>query len=141
MKSIIFTIVLSFALFFTNAQTTKSVSEGITITVNVPSNSTMGKMSISLFNESNFLQTPLVNLNSKIENGKATVSFKNVQPGKYAIVCYHDKNDDGEMNFEASGMPLEDYGSSNNVMSFGPPQWSDSKFEVTNEAVNIEIIL
>ncbi|MDX1462028.1 MAG: DUF2141 domain-containing protein, partial [Marinirhabdus sp.] len=47
----------------------------------------------------------------------------------------------GRMDFEANGMPKENYGVSNNVMNFGPPQWSDAKFEVSTAPLNMEIRL
>ena len=43
------------------------------------------------------------------------------------------------MDFDTNGMPLEMYGISNNVMSYGPPQWSDAKFEVSSEPVSLTI--
>jgi uncharacterized protein (DUF2141 family) len=43
------------------------------------------------------------------------------------------------MDFHLNGMPKEMYGTSNNVMNFGPPQWSDAKFEVANTPISLEI--
>jgi len=39
------------------------------------------------------------------------------------------------------GMPLKDYGSSNNIMTFGPPSFEDSKFEVRDKDLTFEIKL
>jgi uncharacterized protein (DUF2141 family) len=36
-------------------------------------------------------------------------------------------------------MPKEDYGASNNVMNFGPPQYEDSKFIVSDKNVSLNI--
>tara|TARA_R110002073_G_scaffold8207_1_gene45669 strand:- start:106299 stop:106712 length:414 start_codon:yes stop_codon:yes gene_type:complete len=105
--------------------------------VNVTSNS--GKVSFALYNKENFMQKPLQSKNAKIVDGKSTVTFENVEAGEYAIICFHDKNDNDKMDFQPSGMPMEDYGMSNNVMSFGPPTYSDAKFEVSVEDVNLEI--
>lgn len=115
-----------------------SKKQKITATVvNVTSDS--GKVGFALYNKETFMQKPLQSKNVKIVNGKSTVVFENVEPGDYAIICFHDKNDNDKMDFEANGMPIEDYGMSNNVMSFGPPTYSDAKFTVSEEDVVLEI--
>ena len=45
------------------------------------------------------------------------------------------------MDFNTNGMPIEDYGSSNNVMNFGPPRFSDAKFVVSDKDLTFEIKL
>jgi hypothetical protein len=50
-------------------------------------------------------------------------------------------DDNGKLDFSLNGMPLEDYGSSNNVMTFGPPNFEDSKFEVMDKDLTFEIKL
>lgn len=68
------------------------------------------------------------------------VSFTEVPSGTYAITCFHDSNDNGRMDFSSTGMPEEDYGMTNNVMSFGPPRFNDAKFEVKDKDLTFEII-
>lgn len=138
MKAIILSIALSLALFITNAQT-ETVS-GQDITVSVPTNSTKGKIVMGLYNEATFMKAaPIEGLTAEIKDGKAEVTFKNVPAGEYAISIYHDKNDNNTMDFAANGMPLEDYGTSNNDMSFGPPNWTASKFVVADMPINMVI--
>ncbi|UCE93139.1 MAG: DUF2141 domain-containing protein [Flavobacteriaceae bacterium] len=67
------------------------------------------------------------------------VSFNEVPSGTYAVTCFHDANDNGRMDFSSNGMPEEDYGMTNNVMSFGPPRFSDAKFEVKDKDLTFEI--
>jgi len=43
------------------------------------------------------------------------------------------------MDFDSNRMPLEDYGMTNNPLSYGPPQYDDAKFKVTNEDLNFNI--
>ena len=71
--------------------------------------------------------------------GEVEVTFDDVPEGIYAITCYHDKNSNGKMDFSHNGMPEENYGSSNNVMNFGPPRFSDAKFEVSGKDLTFEI--
>ncbi len=142
MKTILLTITLSLTVFLLNAQSnSKTDTEGTTIRVTVTLNGTGGNVLFSLHNESTFMKIPLAGLSSDINDGKAIVTFTNVIPGIYGIMVVHDKNDNKQMDFESNGMPLEDYGMSNNVMSFGPPQWNDAKFEVTDTPLEIEIRL
>mgnify|MGYP001546751847 CR=1 FL=1 len=71
--------------------------------------------------------------------GAVEVIFDNVPVGIYAITCFHDKNSNGKMDFSPNGIPEENYGSSNNVMNFGPPRFSDAKFEVSGKDLTFEI--
>ncbi len=105
--------------------------------VNVTSDS--GKVAFALYDKENFMQVPIQSKDAKIVDGKSTVTFENVEPGDYSVLCFHDKNNNGKMDFQENGMPLEDYGASNNVMSFGPPNFQDSKFTVSNEEIKLEI--
>ncbi len=139
MKTII-TLTLALTTFILSAQTeTDTISENTSITVTVPVQSKDGNVIFGLYDEASFMKQPLVGLEGEIEDEKATVTFKNIAPGTYAILLYHDKNENKQMDFEPNGMPKEPYGASNNVMSMGPPLWSDTKFEVTNEPIELEI--
>jgi len=109
----------------------------ITATV-VNATSDTGKVSFALYNKETFMKTPIQAKNGKIVDGKSTVTFE-VESGEYAIICFHDKNDNDKMDFQENGMPMEDYGASNNVMSFGPPKYLDSKFEVVGDNLTLEI--
>ena len=117
-----------------NAQKEQTITASV---VNVTSNK--GKVGFALYNKTTFMAEPLQAKNAKIVDGVSTVTFENIEAGEYSVVCYHDKNDNNKMDFQENGMPLEDYGASNNVMSFGPPQYDDSKFTVTNKKVHLEI--
>ena len=43
------------------------------------------------------------------------------------------------MDFQPSGMPMEDYGASNNIMTFGPPSYNNAKFTLTDADLSLEI--
>ena len=135
MKSIISLIVIFFTAI-TIAQT-----EGTTITIKVENVlSNKGKVGLGLYNEVTFMKAlPLENHFEKIENGVAVFTIKNVHPGNYGIMCFHDENDNDKMDFESSGMPKENYGVSNNEVSFGPPLWENARFEVGKEDLELVI--
>jgi len=98
-----------------------------------------GTVAFALYNEESFMKAPLLAKSSTIEAGISTVIFENVPDGEYAIICFHDANSNGKMDFQENGMPKESFGTSNNALSFGQPQFSNSKFEVKNENLTLEI--
>ncbi|QMU66657.1 MAG: DUF2141 domain-containing protein [Flavobacteriaceae bacterium] len=112
--------------------------QSITVTVTNASGDN-GKVSFAIYDEANFMRQPLQSKEGKIVDGKSTVTFENIAPGEYAILCYHDKNDNDRMDFESNGMPMEDFGATNNVMNFGPPRYQDAKFTVTDKDLTFEI--
>jgi len=116
------------------AQTGKTIYVSID---NVSSNN--GLVSFALFKKEGFMKKPISRVYTDIKDNKSTVTFDNVAPGTYSIVCYHDENNNKQMDFAENGMPLEDYGASNNVFNFGPPDFESSKFEFYKEDVNLEI--
>jgi uncharacterized protein (DUF2141 family) len=105
--------------------------------VNITSDT--GKVAFALYDKTNFRMKPLQSNNAIINKGKSTVTFKDIEVGEYAIICFHDKNENHKMDFKTNGMPLEDYGASNNNMSFGPPKFEDAKFRVSDKNVSLEI--
>ena len=135
MKTSLIKIALIFSSLFSFAQ------DGITITItvdNVPNNE--GVVSMALHTENTFMKAaPIQGKTSKIENNKIVITFENVKPGEYAVIGNHDANENGRMDFRENGMPLEAYGTSNNVMSFGPPQFYDSKFPVNDKDIDLNI--
>ena len=133
---LIVAILATTLLFITNSITAQNKSITATV-VNVTSDS--GKVGFALYNKVTFMKTPIKSKEAKIVEGKSTVTFENLIPGEYAIICYHDKNDNDKMDFESNGMPIEDYGASNNVMSFGPPQYNDAKIVLNDKNLSIDI--
>jgi len=132
----IFALLITIMLFVTNTITAQK--KMITATVsNVTSN--IGLVNFALFDKTNFKVKALQTKRSKIIEGKSRVVFNNVTAGEYAIICYHDKNENNQLDFQNNGMPSEDYGISNNIMNFGPPKYEDAKFSVTDKNVSLEI--
>lgn len=137
-------LILALALLISSmifAQTsTNKLEEGISVTASVVNaTNDKGTVKFAFYNEENFMKTPIYGKSASIENGKSTVVFENVPQGIYAIICFHDENDNNRMDFEQNGMPKENYGASNNNMSFGPPEFDSSKFEVIEENLTLEI--
>jgi uncharacterized protein (DUF2141 family) len=136
MKNLILTITLVLTSLFGFSQ---EEDKGITITVTIDNvKNDNGKVMMSLHTSETFMKGKGIKDSiTEIKDGKVTLTFENVLPGEYAIMAMHDENENKKMDFRENGMPLESYGTSNNVMAFGPPQYDDAKFKV--EAKDLEL--
>ena len=135
-KKLLLTFAIALTTLFSFSQ-----DKGITITITIDNvKNDIGKVSFALHTNDTFMKgNGVMNTETTIKDGKVTITFENVQPGEYAIMALHDENENGRMDFRENGMPLESYGTSNNVMAFGPPQYDDAKFNVEKEALELSI--
>ena len=68
---------------------------------------------------------------------KLSHTFKNLPNHTYAVAVFHDINDNGILDKNALGIPLEPYGFSRNARArFSAPPFEDAKIELKN---NLEI--
>ena len=74
-----------------------------------------------------------------ILNHKCTIIFKDLKSASYAIRYFHDENGNAQMDFYENGMPKEHYGSSNNPMNLGPPEYELSRFDLYKNDLSLEI--
>lgn len=91
-----------------------------------------GDLYIALYNsEDSFLKKPLKGTIAKVIDKKATVVFKDIAIGTYAVSAFHDANDNKKMDTNFFGIPKEPIGISNDAKGFmGPPKYKNAKFEV-----------
>lgn len=77
----------------------------------------------------------------KIHDRKASVEFKNIPYGEYAVSCFHDENSDEELDtVPVLGIPKEGIGTSNNVKPIsGPPRFEEAMFPVNQKTKSIQI--
>ncbi len=69
----------------------------------------------------------------KAQKGTTQLLFQNITPGIYGIQLFHDKNGNGDMDFNFLGIPKESYGLSNNVKpKFSAPPFKKIAFTVTD---------
>lgn len=73
--------------------------------------------------------------------GSTEVSFSGLEPGRYAVMAYHDANSDNRLNLRFGMFPAEGHGLSNNPTVIGPPKFSDSAFEISSPAGSVVINL
>lgn len=71
---------------------------------------------------------PFKGFNLPILNNKAEITLTDLSPGYYAVKVFHDANNNNDLDTNLLGIPIEDYGFSNNANGiFGPPSWNKAK--------------
>jgi uncharacterized protein (DUF2141 family) len=60
----------------------------------------------------------LVGIAMRAVAGVQSVVFTNLDRGRYAIIVFHDENDNGKLDENSWGVPSEGYGFSNNAEGF-----------------------
>lgn len=74
----------------------------------------------------------------RLSGGRASCTFQDVPPGRYAIALHHDQNMDGRVDTGIFGIPTEGLGASNDAHgSMGPPSFEAAAFEYTGSAVTM----
>lgn len=77
-----------------------------------------------------------------IDEGGATLTFEELPHGTYAVVAYHDANDNGELDKNWVGMPNEGAGVYRPVDSrFPPPTFEDCKFRFDAAEATVDLEL
>ncbi|MGF1554779.1 DUF2141 domain-containing protein [Paucihalobacter sp.] len=121
------------ALLFVTSVAFSQNSDSKTVTVQIDNiKNAKGQLVVGLYsNPESFLKTPSKGEIVKIKGSSATVVFKNVTSGTYAVSLFHDENSNEKLDTNFMGIPKESFASSNNAKGFmGPPKWEDAKFEV-----------
>jgi uncharacterized protein (DUF2141 family) len=100
--------------------------------------SSKGKIVLSLYNSDNgYPQSPekaFRIVSQVIANNACTVLLDDIPSGAYAIACFHDENDNGKLEKNFIGIPVEGVGASNNAKGFmGPPKFNDARFVVEKD--------
>lgn len=137
MKKLLFVIALCATAFTATGQE----NEGVTLTVRIENvlNDT-GSILSALHTQETFMKTDGIQMkNDTAEKGELSLIFKNVRPGTYAVSVLHDENNNYRMDFEANGMPKENYAMSQNPMLMGPPVFNDVKFTVGDTDMDLVI--
>lgn len=146
MKTIIATIFSALMLIPGINTKTTSGTDTVSITVTIEGiRNSNGSIGIVLHDEnSDFpmdegVQAKEVSLNS---SGNVEVTFKDLAPGDYALAVMHDENDNGDIDFNSNGMPIEGFGFSNDAMGdMGPPDFDQAAFSAEEDTdVTVSLI-
>ncbi|HEV3491194.1 MAG TPA: DUF2141 domain-containing protein [Reyranella sp.] len=76
----------------------------------------------------------------KAATGTVSVTFHDLPPGRYAVTALHDENNNGKLDRDATGIPSEGYGVSNDARELlSPPYWDKASFELGSEAKTVDV--
>ena len=71
-----------------------------------------------------------------VENGGCEWVLDGLSPGEYAVMAFHDRNANGELDKNKLGIPQEPYGFSQGARGkFGPPKFKRARFQLDGDAV------
>lgn len=74
-------------------------------------------------------------------DGTHTLLIDTLEPGRYAVAVYVDRNGNGKLDRGMFGKPTEPYGFSNGGGMFGPPDFADALIEVGASGSTLRIDL
>ncbi len=96
-----------------------------------------GDLYVAIYDKSeDFLDSKNIFINRIVDVEKQTfpMVFTEVPEGKYCVSVYHDKNENGKLDFNFIGMPQENYGFSKNVFHrFWPPSFEECAFYLDSD--------
>jgi uncharacterized protein (DUF2141 family) len=102
-------------------------AQGISITVNVEHlRSKAGVVFVTLSDDPDAFPRGRRTVIAPIAADTATVTFRHLKPGNYAVTAFHDENDSGQFDMLSDG-----FGASNDVV--GMPDFDASAVKVTSD--------
>lgn len=70
-------------------------------------------------------------------DGDTKVVFEGLPSGRYALLVFHDENDNNDLDTNIVGYPTERYGFSNDARAmFGPPSFGDAAFDIAESKIS-----
>ncbi|MEM1091751.1 MAG: DUF2141 domain-containing protein [Pseudomonadota bacterium] len=119
----------------------EAAADPTTVSINIQGlSSTEGVLYAGLCTEEGWETYECNNVVLKPAAGTITHHWENVAAGRYGVTLLHDKNENGQMDFNFFGAPKEQWGSSNNpAPRMGPSLWRDASFDVAGEPVKLDI--
>lgn len=102
-----------------------------------------GEVKVGVFTKDNSMPRAPAGLAAALANAASVrLHMTDIAPGTYAIALYHDVNNDGKVDTNFDGKPLEPWGMSNNPKYTGRKlTFDDAKFELPAEGLRLVIDL
>lgn len=95
-----------------------------------------GQMMIAVYNNAKTWEgseKPVAAARDSVTGRSVRVFFPDLAPGRYAVKLFHDENNNGKLDANMLGIPVEDYGFSNGGGRFGPPSFDDAAFDLRDD--------
>jgi uncharacterized protein (DUF2141 family) len=117
-----------------------ATAQAADLTVSVAAAGQDGAVYYALFERENFLQQPTAV--AKSEAATPTTTFRDLQPGIYAVTVFQDLNGNGKLDRNLVGAPTEPLGFSNDARgNMGPPNFDAAAFKLSAGAESIVVTL
>ncbi|SBV50888.1 hypothetical protein XBLMG947_1670 [Xanthomonas bromi] len=84
-------------------------------------------------------QPPVQAQTLPIASNTPHIQFKNLPPGRYAVMVNHDENANGKLDTNLIGMPVEGYGFSNNPTGMRKPVFDEIVFDLPANGKHINV--
>lgn len=136
MKAMMMTAVLSAAMLTAGAAQAGDVTVRLT-----GAHAGGGKVYATLNSRGTFMRAGAHNAAVDPASGEVIVTFRDVPPGDYAFMAFHDENGDGQMGRSPTGMPSEGWAMSNADQLMGPPTFDVLKFSVAGAGATLSVPL
>jgi len=144
-RNIFFLLILVFSFLIISFASDKPKKQGKLVVQFTGMSSSNGNVKIALCNsDTNYEnhKSPFIGKTIPISNNNAVIEFEDLPEGEYAIKAFHDEDANDDLNTNFLGIPVENYGFSNNARGmFGPPSWEDAKFRFNDDNKVIEIVI
>ncbi len=106
--------------------------------------SRLGKVGCALFaSPAGFPQNPSVASQTRwcpIAKDQSTCTFDPISPGRYAVACFHDENDNNRCDTGLFGIPTEDIVVSNHARGFlAPPTFQAAAFTTNGSPLELRL--
>ena len=106
-----------------------------------------GKLQVALFNSAEGFPDDAKPFRAEVlditADNELQVIFEDLPAGEYSVAAYHDKNGNGKLDKNLVGIPVEDYGFSNDTRGtrMSAPSFEDTKMQIegTDTEVKIEV--
>lgn len=135
-------IIFGFLAWILSCSTAFAEEYSLTVHLHGIKNS-LGQIHVELYSDAKtFRKSYLAQNMIKVaaQEDSVTVKFSGIKPGIYAILAFHDEDENGVLNKRFGMIPTEGYALSNDPEIFGPPAFKDSAFEVlTDKELSIPI--
>ncbi len=79
------------------------------IEFSMQASSSKGIVRCGLFRESGWLKKPVQSATARVNGRRALCVFSGIPKGTYGLSAFHDENENGTLDTNFVGMPIEDY--------------------------------
>ncbi|MES2739736.1 MAG: DUF2141 domain-containing protein [Pseudomonadota bacterium] len=101
-----------------------------------------GKIFVAVCDQAHFLKKCTLGASAPAQTGDTVVPVPAVPAGAWAVLAFHDENENAELDRNLIGIPKEDYGFSRDAASkFGPPKFEQALIQIGDEPLVVPIRL